>query len=197
MSRWIPSRRSLHEQRIAKGEPHVLEFLAQVFPLPMHRQDEHTVALPEIELAQVSADKVDRLPMMPSIRIASRGAGALVPNLRFRLEDHAGHFLNPFHPGDRRLEEQQIARLEAELVERRLQPLAIAPHVDDARFAQAHERASPAIVFPTSGELPLITACIKNCRAIPPPINAASVSRRGSSFRPMKSKISDADRPHR
>ncbi len=52
-----PFRRPLHEQRVAKGQPHILEFLAQVFPLPMEREDQNAVALAEIEFPQRLADK--------------------------------------------------------------------------------------------------------------------------------------------
>ena len=116
------------------------KFSRKIFALPMHRQDQYAVALPEIEFAQCLADKVGSAPDDAFHQDGFAGSAGFVSQLRFRLENHARHFLDSFHSGHRRFEEQQIARRKAQFVQRRLEPLAIAQDIDDARFAQTHER---------------------------------------------------------
>ena len=66
----------------------------------MHGQDEHAITLLEIELMQRLAQKSGAIPENSLHQDALLFADGFEAEVSFRLENHAGHFLNSFHAGD-------------------------------------------------------------------------------------------------
>ena len=131
--------RSLHEKGVAKVQLHIFEMFAQVFPLTMDGKDMNAVLLAEIEVAERLAEKGGRFRgFLPSGRLRARRWSQR--RARLPIGKAPRHFLDSFDPGDGGFEEQLVAGDKAQPIERRLDPLTVAHHVDDARLAQAGER---------------------------------------------------------
>ena len=132
--------RALHKEGVAKGQLNIFEMFAQVFSLTMDGKDMNAVLLPKIEVTECLAEKGGAVPDDSFHEDGFAFAGGGNAELGFRLEKHTGHFLDSLDSGDWGLQQQLVTGGKAKIVERPLDPLAVAHHADDPRLAQPGQR---------------------------------------------------------